>query len=84
MAPMHLWAFLDEMVDLRTAAWAEWGGVSKQSLSGELALAIESHYRACREKFGPMPTTKEERRDYIKRMAAILKKEAEESLSKAS
>lgn len=78
------WSIIDKLTDMRTRAWKRRGGESKQTTSGELGLAIASHYAKCKEKYGPWPTTREEEEAYVKKMAEVDERDALAALDRAS
>lgn len=82
--PVHLWRFLDELVDLRTQAYAVMGGETKQSTSDELALAVEVYASAVQKEYGAFPATEAERKAFITRMADKMAKQLRDELLKAS
>lgn len=81
---MHLWRFIDELVELRTAAYEAMGGETKQSTSDELALAVEIYAQAIQKEYGPFPATDAERKQFVARMAEKMAKQLRDDLLKAS
>lgn len=84
--PVHLWDFIDELVELRTAAYEKMGGETKQSTSDELALAVEEYAVVVQKEFGPFPNkaNRAEREQFIQRMADKMAKQLRDDLLQAS
>lgn len=85
--PVHLWAYLDQIVELRTAAFKEavagmatpkkkGSKVTKASMSEEMEKAVAAHIRAFFKEHGPLPVNDAERRAYVKKLAEWNSKEA--------
>lgn len=72
--PVHLWEFVDAVAELQTEAYKEMGGRSKYFPSDMIEAGIEMYGAALVEEFGPLPTNAEERKSFVKRLAASNRK----------
>ena len=82
--PHHFWLALDEAAKLQSEAYQLMGGVSRYTVSDLLESGAQMHLQSMVAEFGDFPTTQEDRKSFVKRLAESNKKSLMSQLLKKS